>query len=142
GNASAWVDYDGDGDMDLLASNSSIPNSETWLYRNDGGGHFTDVTQAAGLAGVSTRSVAEADYDNDGHIDFAATTYSSGARTRLYRNNGDGTFTEIGQQAGMKGANIPWRVAWNDYDRDGHVDLYQSNVGADFLYHSNGDGTF
>src|SRR2546425_4562501 len=95
GNASSWIDYDGDGDLDLLATNSSIPTADTWLYRNDGGGHFTDVTQAAGLGPAQIRSVAWGDYDNDGRPDLAATAYTFNDRTRLYHNNGGTTFTDV-----------------------------------------------
>ncbi len=141
GNASAWFDYNADGRLDLLATNSSIPSERTWLYRNDGDGTFTDVSQQSGLANASIRSVAIGDYDNDGWPDIAATGYGFSERTQLWHNNGDGTFTEVGRFAGMKTGN-PWRVSWVDYDRDGFLDLYQANTNADFLYHNDGDGTF
>jgi hypothetical protein len=141
GNASSWVDYDVDGDLDLLASDSDFP-SDVYLYRNDGDGTFTDVTGPAGLGSAQLRSMAWADFDNDGWPDLAGTTYSSGDRTKLYRNQGDGSFVEIGAQVGFEGAGVPWRVAWADVDRNGWVDLYQANLGKDFLYLSGGDGTF
>jgi hypothetical protein len=141
GNASAWIDYNADGRLDLLATNSSVPTPRTWLYRNDGGGRFTDVTGAAGLGQAALRSVAWGDYDDDGWPDLAGTPYGFSARTLLYHNRGDGTFKEVGLKAGMKTGN-PWRVTWADYDRDGFLDLYQAGLGADFLYRNNGDGTF
>src|SRR5439155_1739312 len=116
--------------------------SDVYLYRNDGGGTFTDVTAAAGLGSAELRSMAWADYDNDGWPDLAATTYAAGDRTKLYRNQGDGTFRDVGAEVGFKGAGVPWRVAWADVDRNGWVDLYQANLGKDFLYLSRGDGTF
>jgi enediyne biosynthesis protein E4 len=142
GNASAWIDIDRDGDPDLMASDSDLPGADVWLYRNDGDGTFTDVTAAAGFAAVSLRSMAWGDVDNDGWPDLAGTTYASRSRTRLFRNRGDGTFEEIGAQAGLVAAQIPWRVAWADYDRDGRLDLYQANLGPDYLYHREPDGTF
>jgi enediyne biosynthesis protein E4 len=138
GNASSWVDYDGDADLDLLATNSDF-SSRVWLYRNDGDGTFTDVTGAAGLSGLSIRSVAWGDYDNDGWVDFAATTYQGNGRTQLFHNRGDGTFAHLQ----LASSSIPWRVTWGDYDRDGFLDLYQGTWGSrDLLYHNNGNGTF
>jgi enediyne biosynthesis protein E4 len=142
GNSSSWIDYDADGDLDLLATTSDLFGKTVYLYRNEGDGAFTDVTTSAGLGNVQIRSVAWGDYDNDGWPDLAVTTYSSNSRTKLYHNGGDGTFTEVGAAAGMRTAGLPWRVAWGDYDRDGFVDLYQANGASDFLYHNNGDGTF
>lgn len=142
GNASAWIDYDADGDLDMLASTSDIFGKTVYLYRNDGAGFFTDVTQAAGLGDVQIRSEAWGDYDNDGWPDLAATTYSSNSRTKLFHNGGDGTFTEVGAQAGMRSASLPWRVVWGDYDRDGFLDLFQGNGSNDFLYRGDGNGTF
>jgi hypothetical protein len=140
GNSSAWIDYDGDEDLDLFVTNSDFPG-RVWLYRNDGT-TFSDVTQTAGFASATLRSVAWGDYDRDGRPDLAATTYAAGGRTRLYHNEGDGTFLEVGAAAGMMGVSIPWRVAWADYDRDGYLDLYQADLGRDLLYHNDGDGTF
>jgi hypothetical protein len=138
GNASSWIDYDGDGDLDLFATNSDF-SSRVWLYRNDDGGAFTDVTQQAGFGGLSLRSVAWGDYDNDGHPDMAATTYQGNGRTQLFHNRGDWTFAHLQ----LASSSIPWRVTWGDYDRDGFLDLYQGTWGSrDLLYHNNGDGTF
>jgi hypothetical protein len=138
GNASSWIDYDGDGLLDLFATNSPV-SARVWLYRNDGDGTFTDVTAAAGLGGLSIRSVAWGDYDDDGHPDLAATTYQGSGRTQLFHNRGDGTFAHLQ----LLSSSIPWRVAWGDYDRDGFLDLYQANWGSrDLLYHNEGDGTF
>lgn len=143
GNASSWIDYDADGDLDLFATNSDF-SSRVYLYRNNGEGTFTDVTAGAGFGGASFRSVAWGDFDDDGWPDLAATTYFAGDSAQLYHNDGDGTFTKIGPSAGITrhAAGISWRVSWADYDRDGHLDLYQANFGRDFLYRGNGDGTF
>jgi hypothetical protein len=141
GNASSWIDYDGDGDLDLFATNSDF-SARSYLYRNDGGSVFTDVTAAAGLGNLAIRSVAWADYDNDGNPDLAATSYGFQDRTKLFHNQGDGSFANVAVQAGMITASTPWRVAWADYDRDGWVDLYQADGSADLLYHNDGDGTF
>src|SRR5689334_10699086 len=61
---------------------------------------------------------------------------------RLYRNNGDGTFTDVTEEAGVKGHSYGMGVAAGDYDNDGHQDLYVTNYGKNILFHNNGDGTF
>src|SRR5947208_173696 len=104
GNGAAFLDYDRDGDLDILLVNgSSLSRMKTGgdqmvaLYRNDGGGHFTDVTSRSGL----TRSgwgmgVCAGDYDNDGFPDVFVTAFGPNV---LWHNNGDGTFTATGQAA-------------------------------------------
>ncbi|MGQ9582680.1 MAG: PKD domain-containing protein [Thermoplasmatota archaeon] len=144
GNFLAWGDYDGDGDQDLLVQGSR-------LFRNNGppDWDFTEVTQAAGLSGSFT-SGTWGDYDNDGHLDF----YAGGtASDRLYRSNGDGTFTDATAAAGSVRDTFPTTAAgWGDYDRDGDIDLYVANgenwndgnpiYFPDIFYRNNGDGTF
>ncbi len=115
----AWGDIDNDGDDDLLASASK-------LFRNNGDGSFTDISEAAGITGISGSGVF-ADYDNDGHLDYYA--FGSGdteeTRDRLVHNNGDGTFTAVDQNEGHPSDLVPTEAAaWADYDRDGWVDLY------------------
>jgi hypothetical protein len=145
----AWGDYDGDGWEDLLLDGRM-------LWRNQGDGTFRDVTSQAGISGAAHGGVW-ADYDNDGDLDFYANLRSDTERDKLYRNDGDGTFTEVGAQAGEVWDRLPTEgVAWGDYDDDGFVDLYVANyetasvdpdaelgIGTeDHLYHNNGDGTF
>jgi hypothetical protein len=142
----AWGDYDNDGRLDLLMTGT--PNGVTHfsrIYHNNGDGTFTEDTQAdAGLPGVASYSSGVwGDYNNDGHLDFVlAGQLSSYSRiTRIYRNNGDGTFTRDTQaDAGMPGAP---GAAWGDYDNDGKPDLVLSGYGTRIrIYHNNGDGTF
>jgi hypothetical protein len=141
GNSASWVDYNGDGVLDLFVTDSDFPG-RVYLYRGNGDGTFKDVTTKAGFGGWMLRSVSWGDVDGDGHVDLVATSYASGSRAYLFHNRGDGTFKEVGANAGFKGANIPWRVVFEDYDRDGRLDIYQANFGTNFLYHNNGDGTF
>jgi hypothetical protein len=146
----AWGDYDGDGWEDLLLDGRM-------LWRNRGDGTFQDVTSQTGIFGVNSHGGVWADYDNDGDLDFYANVRSDTHRDALWRNNGDGTFTEASAQAGEINDKLPTEgVAWGDYNGDGFVDLYVANyetasvdpdadlgIGTeDFLYHNNGDGTF
>lgn len=140
GGGVAFLDYDGDGDADLLFVNGShwpwqapeggSPSrpSGLVLYRNDtvAGGpvRFTDVTKEAGLsAPFYGMGIAVGDYDNDGHADIFVTGVGGG---RLYRNVGDGTFQDVTTQAGVGGDASEWSTAsvWFDFDRDGLLDLY------------------
>ncbi|PYV08854.1 MAG: hypothetical protein DMG07_24590, partial [Acidobacteria bacterium] len=147
---SAWsillFDYDNDGDPDLYIArdgwNGPAPN---FLYRNDGKGHFTDVTAQAGVANAegSSFSAAAADYDRDGWVDIfvANGAIGRGIESVLFRNNGDGTFTNVAARAGVNFRGRTIGSAWGDYDGDGFPDLLISGE-YNILYRNNGDGTF
>ena len=122
--AVAWGDYNNDGQLDFLMTGLGLPNLNpiyARVYRNNGG-TFSDV--GAGLTGVEGSSVAWGDYDNDGRLDIALTGITDLTETNLiskiYHNNGDGTFTDIG--AGLPGVRNG-AIAWGDYDNDGDLDL-------------------
>ena len=146
------TDYDNDGWVDLfvlrgawLGRNGRHPNS---LLHNNGDGTFTDVTFEAGLGDVHypTQSAAWADYDNDGDLDLYIGNESSDelrAPGQLFRNKGDGTFTDVAAEAGVENLRYAKGVVWGDYDGDRRPDLYISNYRqANRLYRNNGDGTF
>ena len=128
-----------------LGKDGRHPNS---LIRNNGDGSFTDVTIAAGLAGVDhpTQTAGWADYDNDGDLDlFVGNESEQDVRSacQLFRNNGDGSFTDVAAEAGVTNDRYTKGVAWGDYDGDRFPDLYVSNLGdPNRLYHNNRDGTF
>jgi hypothetical protein len=134
------------------------------LYRNDGNGKFTDVTEQAGVAAnIYGMAAIAADFDNDGFVDLFVTGYG---KAILYRNKGDGTFEDVTQKSGFHVEGWSISSAWLDYDRDGCVDLfvgryvkfdpkYRAFYPADnypgpldyegdtnILYHNNCNGTF
>lgn len=130
GSGGGFVDYDGDGWLDvLLVGGGTWPAGEMepvralWLYRNNRDGTFTDVTDEAGLGDVQAYGfgITAADYDNDGREDFFFTTLDE---NMLFRNEG-GRFTEVAAQAGVTGG-ATWSTSaiFFDADRDGLVDLY------------------
>ena len=133
GSGCALLDYDGDGRLDVLLINGGrTPDSTPFvprahaLYRNRGGGRLEEVTREAGLdlpAGYGM-GVAVSDYDNDGDPDLYLTHFGP---NRLYRNNGDGTFSDVTGRAGVAGAEWSTGAAFFDYDRDGAPDLYVVN---------------
>ena len=150
------ADYDNDGDQDILVlrgawllDDGQIRNS---LLRNNGDGTFTDVTRAAGLAepAFPTQAAAWGDFDNDGDLDLYVGNESrlrgpsrrGDYPSQLFRNNGDGTFTDIALQAGVTNDRYAKGVTAGDYDNDGDLDIYVSNAGINRLYRNNGDGTF
>ncbi len=125
--ASMFSDYDNDGDQDFftVGCTTAIPLN---LFRNNGQGSFTDVTQAAGFnTNALHMGLCGADYDHDGDIDVFATNYSS-TRTNLphalYRNNGDSTFTDVAVQAGVAAHEFAWGCSFTDLDNDGWDDLF------------------
>jgi len=148
------ADYDGDGKLDLLllrggwlGHHGNIRNS---LLRNELGsarGRFVDVSISSGLGRTASPSqtAAWADYDGDGDLDVYVGNESDTGNahpSRLYRNEGDGTFAEVGVSAGVDNERFAKAVTWGDYDNDGDPDLFVSNVGANRLYQNKGDGTF
>ena len=163
-------DYDNDGFVDLYVTGFNCNQ----LFHNNGDGTFTDRTEKAGVSGVLAQgkpwSVAAGwiDYNNDGlldlfvvnYLDYSLSTAHScktgnivdycspdeyrGTPNILYRNNGDGTFTDVSQQSRIsRYSGKGMGVAFADYDGDGFTDIFVSNDSIpNFLLHNNGDGTF
>ena len=147
GWGSLFADYDNDGYPDLYITRGGWSGAaENTLYHNNGDGTFTDVTHTAGVADPqSSFCAAWADYDNDGYLDLyiANGVIGDGAANVLYHNNGDGTFTNTADVAGVANTGNSLGTAWGDYDKDGHIDLHVVNYGqSNVLYRNNGDGTF
>ena len=139
------ADYDNDGLADVLVLRGGWldqphPNS---LLRGNRDGSFTDVTEAAGLLrDAPTQTAAWGDYDNDGDVDLFVGNESQFDATypsQLFRNNGDGTFTDIADRAGVAVVGFVKGVAWGDYDNDRRLDLYVSRFGEpNQLFHNEG----
>ena len=133
GTGCAFFDYDNDGWMDILMLSGRRlegvpPGSSNRLYHNNRDGTFTDVTEKAGLLepGGWVCGVCVGDYNNDGFEDVFLTYYG---QNRLYRNNGDGTFTDVTAKAGLLNPQTRFGsgCTFIDYDRDGRLDLFVSN---------------
>ena len=117
----AFFDFNGNGRQDLFLTNAHGPNA---LYRNNGDATFTDIADKSGLAGPHeiTIGVACADYDNDGNCDLLATRIGG---LNLFHNNGDGTFSDVTQDAGLEvEGHHPASAVWADFDGNGYLDLY------------------
>jgi hypothetical protein len=174
-----FFDFNGDGWMDLyFVTGTWTPNVSSndgrdlrgklsnRLYRNNGDGTFTDVTQQSGTGGngVFSSGCSAADYDNDGHVDLYLLNYG---RNILYHNNGDGTFTDVSKRSGLDDPRWSLSAVWFDSNNDGLLDVFVANYlvydGGKFrdfypaqgypgplsydpelcaLYRNNGDGTF
>ncbi|HZF37980.1 MAG TPA: VCBS repeat-containing protein, partial [Blastocatellia bacterium] len=160
-------DYDNDGFLDLYVAGYGANT----LYHNNGNGTFMDVTAKAGVKGGGWSSSAGFfDYDRDGDLDLYVVRYLDydvkenvycgyqkpgyrmycdprgfdGVPDLLYRNNGDGTFTDVSKKAGVANpAGKGLGVAFGDFDNDGWPDIFVANdLARNFLYRNNGDGTF
>jgi hypothetical protein len=164
GTGVAWADFDGDGRIDLYVTDHMGP---AHLYRNNGDGTFTDVAAGAGVAhpGLHATSATFVDYDNDGWPDlYVGVAFGP---NRLYRNNRDGTFSDVTERSGLGDMGRTMSTAWADYDRDGYLDVFVANYPdepvtfdahstpqmngravmqlphpTNHLFHNNGDGTF
>jgi len=176
----ALFDYDNDGDLDIYLVNSltvdlvkTKEKTKSQLYRNDGGGKFTEVAEKAGVSDIGWgMGVAVGDYNNDGFEDLYVTCLGP---DYLFKNNGNGTFTNVTAKAGVSDPRWSTGASFVDYDRDGDLDLFVSNYvdfdvnnlpefgkgkqcqyksipvqcgprglkgAGDSLYRNNGDGTF
>jgi hypothetical protein len=150
-----FFDYDNDGWPDLFVA---AARGGDRLFHNTGGGRFVDVTTAARIAPGRWGSMGTvADYDRDGLLDLYVVRMgdeegsvprpnygaTNGTGNTLYRNNGDGTFSDVTQRARVGHTGWDLAGAWGDYDGDGWPDLYVANeFGGNALYHNEGNGTF
>ena len=144
------TDYDNDGLLDILVMRGgwlhSTGQMRMSLLRNNGDGTFSDVTRQANLADPAypSQSAAWADYDNDGDLDlFSCSESEFRFPSQLFRNDGDGTFTDVARSAGVENMRYCKGSGWGDYDNDGDPDLYVSNFQHENrLYRNDGGGSF
>ncbi|MCC7142587.1 MAG: VCBS repeat-containing protein [Candidatus Eisenbacteria bacterium] len=140
----AWVDFEGDGDLDLLMVDGQ--GDAHRAFRNNGNGTFTDVAAAIGLLDTGYgKAYAPADFDNDGDADVLLTNYDTNQINRLWRNNGNGTFTDISVGSGFDYKDQSTGAAWADYDNDGDLDCSITTYGfshRDRLMRNDGNGVF
>jgi hypothetical protein len=140
-----WADIDNDGDKDLFVGGWKKPNA---LFENDGNFNFTDITASSGLPIQNdwTWGATFGDYNKDGFLDLYVCNRNNTIYTNyLYHNNGDNTFTDVTNAAGVSDGNqLTFCAAWMDIDNDGNQDLYMANdrVYSNTMFHNNGDGTF
>lgn len=170
GGGAAFFDYDNDGDEDLYLTRGQ---ARDFLYRNNGDGTFSRIDSNIGLFSsvqFNTMAVTTGDIDNDGDRDIFIATWemfngpqTPMGRNLLFLNNGDGTFTEIGIEAGLTEATFSEAAMFLDYNKDGYLDIFvmnhienpvftQDSTGLingyahdcfpNFLYRNNGDLTF
>ncbi len=132
GFASAFVDLDDDGWLDLVVANDSTPN---YLYRNRHDGTFEDVSYFSGFAvndegrAQASMGIGVGDYNRDGKLDLFVTTFSDDYKT-LYRNDGGANFTDVSFRAGLGTPTIPflaWGCGFLDFDNDGLLDIFIAN---------------
>ncbi|MGP8330233.1 MAG: FG-GAP-like repeat-containing protein [Methanosarcinaceae archaeon] len=156
-------DYDNDGDLDIYLANNrggdaDYPIKDGWpnrLYRNNGDGTFTDVAYVAGVQDSgNSKGCCFGDYDNDGELDLYVG--NDGGPNSLFRNNHDGTFTDVTDLAGVAEPMGTHSVVFADFNNDGNLDIYAAGGSyipeqagycsrkdhPDKLYLNNGDGTF
>jgi hypothetical protein len=127
----AWADYDNDGDLDIYIGNETgSVSAPCQLFQNKGDGTFTDRAKEAGVLNLGfTKGVAWGDYNDDGFPDLYVSNL--GAANRLFRNNGDGTFVDVAQQAGVTDPKNSFPIWFWDFDNDGVLDLFVSSYESD-----------
>ncbi|MCH2196699.1 FG-GAP-like repeat-containing protein [Kordia sp.] len=142
----SWGDYNNDGYLDVFLCNRGLSSPQpNYLYKNNGDGTFTNVSAAAGIDNGSHLSFCSAffDYNNDGWQDIYMANDKINTTNILYKNNGDGTFSDVSEESGTNLAIDAMSVTIADFDRDGWFDIYVTNgIPGNYFLRNNGDGTF
>ncbi len=146
GGSINWIDFNMDGKVDAIYGNDGVPYHYNYMFRNDNGTSFTNVAYSIGLVdSMSTLCIGSADYDNDGDMDLFLGSQTAGTPGTgiLYRNNGNGTFTDVTSASQLITMSYTWGCDWGDFDNDGDMDLYLGHSnGPNQLFQNNGSGTF
>ena len=122
GRTPVWFDYNNDGLLDLFVANRQRDDAPSVLFRNEGDGSFTDVTEDAGLAGIECAVGTHiADVNGDGNVDILLSNYGG---ILLYLNNADGTFTDFTAESGLSLIKMIHDLAVGDADNDGNIDIF------------------
>lgn len=141
----SWGDYDNDGLVDLIITNSRFSSSRNRLYKNLGSGNFSRVDSGAIFldVGLLSRGVNWVDIDGDRDLDIFIAN-ESGATDYMYKNSGGGFFTKLTGIAPTTSGGISWSSSWGDYDNDGDFDLFVTNSEnqKNFLFRNDGDFSF
>jgi immune inhibitor A len=138
GVSCVWGDYDFDGDDDVYIV---ARNGISQFYNNNGNGTFSDATATAGVTNNGTgQSASFGDYNNDGWLDLVVVNQQ--APIRLFQNNGNGTFAEMTQNAGINSSGGNIASLWLDFDADSDLDLFVAKNGPQKLFRNNGNGMF
>lgn len=130
GSGVSMIDFNKDGHLDVFVAG----DKRTQLLMNDGRGALIDVTQQSGLpVEASTVAGIWGDFNNDGYPDVFLVNYrnekGAAVANKLYRNNGDGSFTDVSKQMGFNGKTLSASASWADYNNDGRLDLFVANYG-------------
>ena len=137
--SAAWADYDNDGDLDLFSCNETMREAgvestalmfPSQLFSNDGNGNFEEVAEEAGVENWRyCKGSAWGDFDNDGDADLYVSNF--GGKNRLFRNNGDGTFSDVATEMGITEPLDSFATWFWDYDNDGWLDIFAAGYGED-----------
>jgi hypothetical protein len=142
----SWGDYNKDGFLDVfLCSKDLSKTTPNELYKNNGDGTFTNISASAGISNVGHQTFCAAffDYDNDGDQDIYLANDRAVNTNILYRNNDDGTFTDVSAVSGTNVGLNAMSTTIGDYNQDGWMDIYVTNTPeGNALLSNNGDGTF
>ena len=143
----SWGDYNNDGWLDLFICSRGDFSGENsnYLFKNNGNGTFIDVNSTAGIYTEEYLSLCAAffDYNNDGWQDIYIANDKYDIPNLMYKNNGDGTFMEVGEETGTNVSMESMSTTIGDYNKDGWLDIYIANtINGNVFYKNNGDGTF
>lgn len=142
GQSAAWTDFNSDGNLDLVLSNTDRSENSAFFFRNTDG-TFIDVTKELGIKSGSLRSVSWGDYDNDGYNDLVAGTLKSNAPLVLFKNGAGGKFTDVSEDSNLiVSRGTTGHALWVDFNNDGYLDIFHVTSWIPVLYKNEGYNSF